>query len=352
MNDTLELAGHITSVCGEMEHVRLMEVCGTHTVNIFRAGLKSMFPDNLSLISGPGCPVCVTSQGYIDAACGLAGTGDAVITTYGDMMRVPGQNGSLAEIRADGADVRVVYSARDALKIAAENRDLEIVFLAVGFETTAPTVAATIVEAEAAGIDNFSVMAAHKFIIPAMTSLLEGNGVQIDGFLCPGHVSVIIGTNAYRQIAEKYSKPCVVAGFEPEGILEAVLRLCQLVKNGKPAVENAYPAAVNPAGNTTAQDIIAKVFKPGPATWRAMGTIPDSGTIFRDNYFVFDAFAKFKIEEGADYCPPGCRCGEVIQGRISPGECGLFGKTCTPENPVGPCMVSSEGTCAAWFKYK
>ncbi len=349
--DATAAADAIAAACAGAGAIRLMEVCGTHTVAIFRAGLKSLLPDNLALISGPGCPVCVTSRGYIDAACRLALGGEAVVATFGDMLRVPGEDGSLADVKARGGDVRMVYSARDALKIAADNPRRPVVFLAVGFETTAPSTAAAVSAASARGLDNFSILPAHKLIIPAMAALLAGDAVPIDGFLCPGHVSVIIGAAAYRPIAEQYARPCVVAGFEPAGILEAIRRLCLLVTSGEAAVENAYEAAVSPGGNAVARAIMNAVFQPGPAVWRAMGTIPASGLCLREEYAAFDARQHFAVAEGPDASPPGCRCGEVIQGKCTPPACPLFGTGCTPVAPVGPCMVSSEGTCAAWFKY-
>jgi len=293
-----------------------MEVCGTHTVSLFRTGVKSLLPEKIKLISGPGCPVCVTSQGYLDVACELADMPDMTIATYGDMIRVPGSTGSLAQRRGQGAEVALVYSTRDAVRLAVENPQRKIVFLAVGFETTTPATAAAII-----------------------------------GFLCPGHVSVIIGSGAYRPIAEKFHKPCVVAGFEPAGMLNAILHICQQVAAGQALVENVYSTVVTEEGNSTARALTEKVFQPGPALWRAMGELPGSGLDLRDEYKSFDALEHFGLTIGEDVCPPGCLCGEVIQGKTSPDKCSLFGKACTTINPIGPCMVSSEGTCAAWYKY-
>lgn len=329
----------------------LMEVCGTHTVQLFRTGIKSMLPPGLRLVSGPGCPVCVTSQGYIDAACRVSLRPGVAICTYGDMVRVPGREGSLADHRGRGALVVVVYSARGALDYARQHPDRQVIFLAVGFETTAPATAAVVREAAARGAANFTVFACHKLVIPAMEALLSGGEVPIDGFLCPGHVSVIIGADAYRVIARRYGKPCAIAGFEPRQMLEGILMLARQAAAGEARVENAYGVAVTPQGNRTARGFIEEVFEPGPAVWRAIGTIPGSGLLLRERYRDFDAVARHGLEIGPDYEPPGCLCGQVIQGKALPGECALFGRRCTPTDPVGPCMVSSEGTCAAHFKY-
>lgn len=346
-----ELAQEIADACAPLDQVRLMEVCGTHTVSLFRSGVKSMLPANLKLISGPGCPVCVTSQGYIDAACSMAERDDVTVCTYGDMVRVPGQFGSLEDKRADGAKIMVVYSARDAVQFAADHPQQQVVFLAVGFETTAPATAAAVLEAEQRNLDNFTVLAGHKLVIPAMSTLLSAGDVPIDGFICPGHVSVIIGANAYKPIVEVYKKPCVVAGFEADQMLKGILHLARQIAAGEVKLENVYPAAVSEDGNAIARQMLEKVLEPAPVVWRAMGTLPESGLELRPAYERFDARRRFHLEMGEDYDLPGCRCGEVIQGKVEPNECKLFGTTCTPRRPVGPCMVSSEGTCAAWYKY-
>ncbi len=348
---TESLVKHIHDTCATLETVRIMEVCGTHTVSLFRSGVRSMMPENLHLISGPGCPVCVTSQGYIDAACDLADRPDVTICTYGDMVRVPGRTGSLQDRRADGADVVVVYSARDALQYARNHADRQVVFLAVGFETTTPPTAAVVTEARRDGLTNFSVFASHKLVIPAISALLSAGDTAIDGFLCPGHVSVIIGAAAYRPIAEQYGKPCVVAGFEPRQMLEGIVGVVEQVEAGRAEVQNVYPVAVSEAGNAAARAMVDAVFVPADAEWRAIGTIPDSGLRLRDQFAGFDAAARFELTIPPDYQPPGCLCGQVIQGKACPAECDLFGKVCTPIKPIGPCMVSSEGTCAAWYKY-
>ena len=328
-----------------------MEICGTHTVALFRSGVKSLMPPQLRLISGPGCPVCVTSQAYLDAACEIAARDDVTVCTYGDMVRVPGRQGSLETLRAQGAQVKVVYSARDALEMARRQPSRTVVFLAVGFETTAPPTAAAVMEADRTGVDNFLILAGHKLVIPALEALLSGGEVPIDGFLCPGHVSIVIGAGAYRGIAEKYHKPCVVAGFEPVTMARGIRDLVQQIAAGQAEVGNAYEVAVSEDGNAVARQWMDEVFEPATTLWRAMGAIPASGLDLREKYARFDAMSHFGLTPGEDYEPPGCRCGEVIQGKADPVDCPLFATGCTPRSPVGPCMVSSEGACAAWYKY-
>ncbi len=331
--------------------VRIMEVCGTHTVSIFRSGLRALFPRELRLISGPGCPVCVTAQGDIDAAIELAGRSATTIVTYGDMLRVPGRSGSLERARARGADVRVVGSARTGLRIAQEHPEREVVFLGVGFETTAPATAAVVRAARREGLANFSVLVSHKRVVPAMRALLEAGDVPLDGFLCPGHVSVIIGADAYRPIVERYGRPCVVAGFEPVQILRGVRQLLRQIACGVARIENVYPVAVSDSGNAVAKDLLREVFTVSAAVWRELGEIPESGLALARRYERFDARRRFGITTGPEHVNPACLCGQVIQGKVEPPQCGLFRNGCTPLAPVGPCMVSSEGTCAAWFKY-
>lgn len=350
-NETGSLVERIRGVCAEMGPVRIMEICGTHTVSLFRTGIKSMLPASLKLVSGPGCPVCVTSQGYIDAACALAAQPGVTVCTYGDMVRVPGQTGSLEQKQADGANIVVVYSARDAVKLAERHPGREVVFLAVGFETTAPATAAAVLEAEAKGLANFTVLAGHKLVIPAMAALLAAGDVPIDGFLCPGHVSIIIGAQAYKPIVDLHRKPCVVTGFEAENMLLGILRIVEQLRAGEARLENVYRVAVSDEGNVAARQCMERVLEPGDTVWRAMGTIAESGLVLRQRYRRYDALLRFGLTIGPDYDPPGCRCGEVIQGKVEPSECLLFGTRCTPIQPVGPCMVSSEGTCAAWYKY-
>lgn len=346
-----ELKERITAVARDLKPVQIMEICGTHTVALFRTGVKSLLPPTVRMVSGPGCPVCVTSQGYIDAACEAAARPDVTICTYGDMVRVPGRTGSLEKQRARGAQVVVVYSARDAVRYAAEHPDRQVLFLAVGFETTAPATAAAILDADVRGLNNFFILAGHKLVIPAMTTLLSAGDVPIDGFLCPGHVTIVIGSDAYLPVAERFGKACVVAGFESGQMLLGLLRLLEQCARGEARVENVYGVAATSEGNQAARECMFKVFEPADTVWRAMGTIPGSGLELRAAYRKFDAVSQLALTIGEDYEQPGCRCGEVIQGKLLPKDCGLFGKTCTPSLPVGPCMVSSEGTCAAWYKY-
>ncbi len=334
------------------QNVAFMEVCGTHTTSAFRCGLPSVLPPNVRLISGPGCPVCVTSQGDIDRLIDLGARRDVILCTYGDMLRVPGRHGNLENARVRGGRIEVVYSSMDAVKLAQKQPDREVVFAAVGFETTAPATAAAICEAQRLNIGNFSVLASHKRIIPAMRALLtDGEIPKIKGFLCPGHVSVIIGSEVYQSIVDQFGVSCVVGGFEPPQLLSALVCLIELVVNNKTALVNQYPEAVHARGNRWALTLLEKIFEPGAARWRGMGTIPDSGLILRSDYQSFDAARRFNLPEPQEREPAGCICGKVISGAALPGQCRLFGRACTPISPIGPCMVSSEGTCSAWFKY-
>ena len=341
----------LKELASKVEQVKVMEVCGTHTVSFFRSGVKSLLPENVKLISGPGCPVCVTSQGYLDAACAAARMKDVVIATYGDMVRVPGREGSLEELRGEGAQILVVYSARDALLHALEHPNKKVVFLGVGFETTAPATAATIIEAKNRNVDNFFVLMGHKLVMPAMEALLSAGEVDIDGFILPGHVSVIIGIDAYGPLADKFGKPSVITGFEPIQLVKGLSRVVELIDRDEKLIDNVYGVAVRQQGNKVALQMMEQVFEPGPAVWRALGEIPGSGLHLREDFTQFDGLKALGLTEGPDYEPPGCRCGEVIQGKVTPDQCTLFAKKCTPMDPVGPCMVSSEGTCAAWYKY-
>lgn len=331
--------------------VQYMEVCGTHTVSFYRNGLRSVMPDNIRLISGPGCPVCVTAQRYIDAAIALSREPNVIIATYGDMLRVPGKLGSLEATRAAGAQVRVLTSARTALELAVANPDATIVFLAVGFETTAPATAATLIEAARRNIDNFSALMCHKLVVPAMLTLLHDKDTALDGFLCPGHVSVIIGASAYRPVVDRFAMPCVVAGFEPEQMLRGILQLVRQTLEGKARLENIYQAVVHDDGNPTALRLMKEAFVKETTPWRALGEMPESGLALAPRYERFDALQRFGLLLGEDADDPACRCGEVIQGKVQPIDCPLFGRGCTPMTPIGPCMVSSEGTCAAWYRY-
>lgn len=332
--------------------IRLMEVCGTHTVSIFRSGVRSILPKTLSLLSGPGCPVCVTSQSEIDAFIALAGIKDVIIATFGDLMRVPGTVSSLQKERAEGSDIRIVYSTMDAIDMAQQHTDKKVVFLGVGFETTAPTIAAAILSASQKGLKNFYVYSAHKLVPPALTALMSMESVQIDGFILPGHVSVVIGLNGYREFFDTYRVPCVVAGFEPTDLLRAVAMLVEQVEKGAPGLENAYDRAVSEEGNTTAQGILHQVFETTDASWRGIGVIAGSGLKIREAYSVHDAEKAFTLAlPPTSKEPAGCACGEVLTGAKIPPECALFKTVCTPIDPVGPCMVSSEGTCAAYYRY-
>jgi hydrogenase expression/formation protein HypD len=331
--------------------INLMEVCGTHTVAIFRSGIKQILPPSINLISGPGCPVCVTSQADIDRMLSLARLKNVIITTFGDMLKVPGTESSLEKERARGADIRPVYSPLDALETASQNRQKEVIFLAVGFETTAPVIASIVSDAQDQKIKNFSVYCCHKTIPPAMKLLLEAREIRIDGFLCPGHVSSIIGSRAYDFIAHDFHIPCVISGFEPTDILETVMMLIRQKKEKQARVEIQYKRAVQPQGNTKARDMMQKVFSCADADWRGLGIISRSGLTLRDEYRPFDAARKFEIPAVKPAEPKNCMCGQVLRGVKTPAQCKLFAKACTPENPYGPCMVSTEGTCAAWFKY-
>lgn len=328
-----------------------MEVCGTHTMAIWRHGLRSMLPEKIRLISGPGCPVCVTSPGQIDAAIALARKPNTIVATFGDMVRVPGSRSSLERERAAGADVRVVYSPLGALELAQAYPSKQVVFIAVGFETTAPLTASLALQAQRQGVKNLFIFCAHKLIPPAMTALLSSGQIDVDGFLCPGHVSTIIGSHAYQCIAENYGKPCVIAGFEAADILVSIKMLLQQVAEGRNEVEIQYTRCVRPEGNAKARQCVEEVLMPTDCTWRGLGVIPKSGLRLRPKFSWLDAEAHYeiKIQEGEE--PAGCSCGAVLRGVLTPTECPLFATTCTPEMPVGPCMVSSEGACAAYYKY-
>ena len=331
--------------------VAFMEVCGTHTVSAFRCGLHSMLPANVKLLSGPGCPVCVTAQGDIDLMVQAAELPDVTFCTYGDMLKVPGTHGSLDAARGRGADVKIIYSTLDAVKWAVDHPGKQVVLGAVGFETTTPATAAAILQADRQHVGNFSVLASHKVLLPALRALLEDRQIQIAGLLCPGHASVILGSEAFRPLVDDYGLPCVVAGFEPEQMLAGIARLTEMVAASRPELDNVYPQVVKPEGNPLARRIIASVFESASANWRALGNIPGSGLAIRPQFSQFDAAKRFGLLAEDAPEPAGCRCGQVITGRCTPADCGLFGSRCTPMDPVGPCMVSSEGTCAAWFKY-
>ncbi|MBU1711872.1 MAG: hydrogenase formation protein HypD [Proteobacteria bacterium] len=333
------------------KNIRLMEVCGTHTMSIFRNGIRNLIPGSISLLSGPGCPVCVTAQSEIDAFIEISRVPDTIITTFGDLMRVPGTESSLQKERAAGKDIRMVYSTFDAIEIARKNPQKKVVFLGVGFETTAPTVAASIMSARDMKIGNYFVYSAHKTVPQALFALMKTEGMKIDGFILPGHVSVIIGTRAYSTFFQQFRMPCVVAGFEPSDILQAILMLIGQIEDGKPELENAYKRAVSFDGNEKAVKIMNDVFEPADVAWRGIGIIPGSGLKIRDEFSDYDAMKQFEIIEKDSKEPKGCACGEILTGLKTPVECPLYKKICTPVDPVGPCMVSSEGTCAAYYKY-
>ncbi|MBE7560404.1 hydrogenase formation protein HypD [bacterium] len=333
------------------KQVRLMEVCGTHTMAIYRHGLRSLFPAGLELTSGPGCPVCVTPTGVIDAAIRLARIPEVTLCTFGDMLRVPGSTSSLDAERAAGASVRVCYSSLDALDIARAQPDRQVVFAGVGFETTAPTMAATILSAEEENIANFSALVSYKTMPQPMRALLQDQTVSLEGFLCPGHVSVVTGSQIYEFIPAEFGIPCVVAGFEPHEILEGLAMLLSQLAEGRAEVEIQYKAAVVREGNPTARAVMNQVFEPVDAEWRGLGVIAGSGLALRSDYVKYDACARFGVSIPDSPPHPGCSCGDVLRGAMRPEECPLFGAACTPETPFGPCMVSSEGACAAHHKY-
>ncbi len=331
--------------------VNLMEVCGTHTMVIFKQGLKGMLPKNVNLLSGPGCPVCVTSQEDIDKAIELAKDRNVIIATFGDMVRVPGTNSSLEKERGNGADVRIIYSPSEALRIARENPAKKVVFLAIGFETTSPLIAASLLDVQKEKIGNFYIFSSHKLIPPAMEALLESKEVRIDGFICPGHVSVTIGSNAYKFIAQKYNVPCVIGGFEPLDVLQSIYVLLKQIKEKRTKVEIEYFRAVHPQGNRIAQELISEVFEVTDVRWRGLGIIPKSGLRLKREFSEFDAEREFRPKVKKSKENPDCACGEVLRGVKKPTQCKLYKKVCNPEEPYGPCMVSSEGTCAAYYKY-
>ena len=333
---------------------QIMEVCGTHTMSIAAAGIRSLLPKQVKLLSGPGCPVCVTPPEDIDAVLDLVMEKDLVLTSYGDMLRVPGstRGDSLMRRRALGADVRIVYSPMDALDIAVREPKKQIVFLGIGFETTAPGTAAAVLSAGERGLKNFTVLSMLKSVEPALRALMTAEDFAVDGFLCPGHVATIIGERGFRFLPEEYHMPGVIGGFEPEEILLAIFLLLKQISVGEAKIENAYPRAVRPEGNPLAKKMMENCFRPSDAVWRGLGEIPGSGFSLRDELSEFDAAKRFPIRTRSAAMQSGCRCGEVITGRLRPKMCPLFGKVCTPEDPVGPCMVSSEGACAAEYKYQ
>ncbi|MGI2335969.1 MAG: hydrogenase formation protein HypD [Dehalogenimonas sp.] len=330
----------------------IMEFCGGHTVAIFRYGLRELLPAHLKLLSGPGCPVCVTASADLDKVMALAAIPEVVITTFGDLIKVPASYSSLDRARAAGADVRTVYSTLDALDIARQNPDKKVVFVGIGFETTAPTIAAAILQAAAEKLPNFSVLSLHKVTPPVTKVLLDAGEVKLQGIICPGHVSAIIGADAWEFIPERYGIACAVSGFEPLDVLQCVNLIVEQIETGIPKVETAYSRAVKAEGNPIALNMLATVFEPAAANWRGIGDIPGSGLRIRPEYTPYDADKLFDIKIGRPSLEPnGCLCGEIIRAVKTPEDCKLFRKVCTPENPVGPCMVSSEGSCAAYYHF-
>lgn len=336
------------------DKINIMEVCGTHTQAFFRFGLNKILPNSLRLLSGPGCPVCVSSQEYIDDAVRLAGHKDVIILTFGDMLRIPGSNSTLEKERARFGNVRVVYSALDSLKVARLNPGKKVIFLAVGFETTAPTIALTILSARKENVKNLFFFSSLKLIPAAMNYLVQDKRLNLHGFLCPGHVSAIIGTKPYEFIPQRYKIGCCIAGFEPLDILEAIYFLIRQILSNRPRVENQYTRVVTRQGNPKAREIIAEVFTVHDAYWRGLGRIPQSGLTLKKEFYKFDAKKVFGLRHVVRNVgrTTQCRCADVLKGLISPLDCPLFSKVCSPENPVGPCMVSNEGSCNAYYKYK
>lgn len=332
-------------------HINLMEVCGTHTVALARAGVRSILPGGIHLVSGPGCPVCVTANKDIDTVIALSRLDNVIITTFGDMTRVPGSSSSLNEEKAAGRDIRIVYSPLDGLRCAQENPDREVIFVGVGFETTTPLIASTIRRAKAAGIENFSVFAAHKTVPNTLEALVNDSEVDITALILPGHVSTIIGKKPYEFLAKTYGIPGVIMGFEPVDLLSGICILLKMLAQGSAEIVNDYRRGVMDEGNIAAQETIAEAFEPCDATWRGLGLIGNSGYALREEYRQFDALEKFHPVIEPTIEPKGCRCGDVLRGVLTPSECPLFAKACSPEHPIGPCMVSSEGSCAAYFKY-
>lgn len=329
----------------------IMEVCGTHTMSIFRSGIKDLLPSNIKLVSGPGCPVCVTSQGYIDSVIELSKNEDIIITTFGDMMKVPGNKSSLQKEKAKGRDIRIVYSPLDAVKIAKENPNKEVIFLAVGFETTAPAIALSVEIAARENIKKYSILQSIKTMPTTMKQLVLDEELKIDGFLCPGHVSTIIGSKPYEFLPEEFGIPAVVAGFEAGDIATGLYNLIEMIENNISEVRNMYGRLVKYEGNEKALGIINNIFDVTDSTWRGLGNIEDTGLRLKEEYSLYDAEKKLRIKLFEDKPHKGCICGEILKGKKNPHDCKLFSKVCNPLNPIGACMVSEEGTCAAYYKY-
>jgi hydrogenase expression/formation protein HypD len=333
-------------------HYKFMEVCGGHTHTIYKHGIENVLPDTVELVHGPGCPVCVIPMGRVDDAIAVAETPGVIFTSFGDMMRVPGGKKNLLDAKAQGADVRMVYSPLDALRIAVNNPDKQVVFFAIGFETTAPSTAVTLLKAKAMGVTNFSVFCNHVTIVPPLKAILESPDLRLDGFLGPGHVSTVIGNRPYRFVPAVYHKPLVTAGFEPLDILQSIVMLLRQIHEGRCEVENQYTRAVKDEGNLRALEVLAEVFEVRPHfEWRGLGFISHSGLKLNDAFADWDAELRFSVPGVRVADPKACQCGEVLKGVIKPWECKVFGTACTPETPIGTCMVSSEGACAAYYNY-
>ena len=334
------------------KRVKMMEVCGGHTHAIYKHGLQDLLPENVELVHGPGCPVCVIPMGRIDDAIAIARTPGVIFATYGDMMRVPSSTGSLIDAKADGADVRFIYSPLDALTLARKNPDREVVFFAVGFETTAPSTAATLLRARTEGFTNFSVFCNHVTIIPAIKAILDSPGMDLNGFIGPGHVSTIIGTAPFEFIPRDYNLPIAVSGFEPSDILQSVVMILRQLRDGPVRVENQYARVVRDGGNRRAMEILAETMMLRPFfEWRGLGFISQSALQLQPEFAAFDAEVKFTVPNVRVTDPKACQCGEVLKGAIKPWQCKVFGSACTPETPIGSCMVSPEGACAAYYNY-
>lgn len=333
------------------QRVRLMEFCGGHTITIFRYGIRQLLPPTIEMLSGPGCPVCVTATADLDKAIALARLPEVIVTTFGDMVRVPGSYSSLQQARAEDGDVRIVYSTQDALNIARDNPSKSVVFIGVGFETTAPTVAASILEAAHEGISNYYVLSLHKLCPPVIKTILDSGEIKLDGIILPGHVSAIIGSRPYHFIPLDYGIACVVSGFEPLDVILCVDMLVAQIERGEPKVEIAYRRGVRGEGNQRALEVLNQVFEPCDANWRGIGIIPESGLALRKEYQRFDAENAFRLDLKPPREPRGCICGDILRGVKTPFDCRLFRQPCNPEQPVGPCMVSSEGSCSVYYQY-
>lgn len=332
--------------------IQLMEVCGTHTVSIFRYGIRGMLPSHIHLLSGPGCPVCVTPNNDIDFAIALSRQKDVILVTFGDMMKVPGSTSSLQKEKAVGMDIRIVYSSLDALTVAKENPGKRVVFFGIGFETTSPTIAVAILQAREKRISNLFFLNSQKRVPPALLALLQSKKLRIDGFILPGHVSTIIGAQPYQFISEEFGLPAVISGFEPLDILQGISMLIRQIEESRAEVEIQYRRVVKEEGNPIAMAKIAEVFERDDGLWRGLGSIPDSGYRFREPYRGMDAARSFEVEVEPSIEHPNCLCGEVLQGIKTPLDCRLFKVACHPENPIGPCMVSIEGTCFTYYKFQ